>query len=698
MAQYPANIDLSALNRGSGFRLLGESANDQSGHSVSSAGDINGDGLADVIVGAVGADPNGKASGASYVVFGSAADFPANINLARLDGSIGFKLSGVDKDDISGISVAGAGDINGDGIDDMIVGAANAGIGLSGVSYVVFGTTSGFAADIDLSSLDGSNGFSLTGARRDQAGASVASAGDVNGDGFADIVIGATGASPNGTQSGATYVVFGGASGFASNISLSGINGSNGFKLSGVAAYDRSGISVASAGDVNGDGFDDVIVGAPGTQYPGFGKGSSYVVFGRQAGFAPSLDLSTLNGTNGFRLSGGNLEDRGGNSVSSAGDVNGDGFADLVVGAPWADAGGDTGGVTYVVFGKAGGYAPNVNLSRLGGSNGFRLVGPQGDWSGESVSAAGDVNGDGFADVIVGAVFAGPNSAGAAYVVFGKASGFGADIALASLDGSNGFKLSGVATMDRTGSSVASAGDVNGDGFSDLIVGAPTSNSNGTYSGSSYVVFGRAPDTAVVRVGTEASQTLAGGAFDDTLSGLGGDDKLFGNKGVDTLVGGDGNDALRGGVGTDELQGGDGNDFMYGGRNADLLIGGLGRDVFAYTDALDSTSDHYDTIKGFNAQTEFFDLPATVAGIDPRITSGRLSDAHFNQDLAAAVNATTLLAQHAVLFRPDKGAHAHEHYLIVDANGVAGYQAREDFVFRLEQPQNLGALSTDRFV
>ena len=135
--------------------------------------------------------------------------------------------------------------------------------------------------------------------------------------------------------------------------------------------------------------------------------------------------------------------------------------------------------------------------------------------------------------------------------MFGKASGFAANLDLSSLDGSNGFKLSGVAADDHSGVSVASAGDVNGDGFDDLIVGAYAADPHGYSSGASYVVFGRAPDTAVNRTGTNASQTLAGGAFDDTLSGLGGNDRLFGHGGNDNLNGGNGNDVLNGGGGND---------------------------------------------------------------------------------------------------------------------------------------------------
>ena len=131
--------------------------------------------------------------------------------------------------------------------------------------------------------------------------------------------------------------MFGKAAGFGANLDLSTLNGTNGFKLSGVAADDYSGRSVASAGDVNGDGFADLIVGASEADPHGDGSGASYVVFGKAAGFAANLDLSTLNGTNGFKLSGVAADDYSGRSVASAGDVNGDGFADLIVGASDAD-------------------------------------------------------------------------------------------------------------------------------------------------------------------------------------------------------------------------------------------------------------------------------------------------------------------------------------------------------------------------
>ena len=545
MSVFPANIDLSTLNGTTGFKLSGTGAN-VNGHSVASAGDINGDGFADVIVGAPFANSNGTSSGASYVVFGKAGGFASNIDLLSLDGSNGFRLSGVAADDNSGHSVASAGDINGDGFADLIVGAPGAFFTSPGTSYVVFGKAGGFASNINLSSLDGTTGFKISGtAAGDNSGRSVASAGDVNGDGFADLTVGAPFAHPNGNYSGSSYVLFGKATGFTPNINLSSLDGSNGFRLDGTAGDDQSGFSVASAGDVNGDGFDDVMVGAWAADPNGAFSGASYVVFGKAAAFAPDIDLSSLDGSNGFRLTGA-AGDSSGFEVASAGDVNGDGFADLILSARNADPNGTSSGASYVMFGKAAGFASNIDLSSLDGTNGFKLSGAAAyDHAGFSVASAGDVNGDGFADVIVGALGADPNGirSGASYVVFGKAAGFASNINLSSLDGDNGFRISGAAG-EYSGGAVASAGDVNGDGFADLIVKASQSHSG-------YVVFGRAPDSAVTRTGTDASQTLAGGAFGDTLSGLGGDDELFGNGGGDILDGGAGIDVMRGGAGND---------------------------------------------------------------------------------------------------------------------------------------------------
>src|SRR6267154_620100 len=398
MPQFPAVIALSTLNGSTGFRIDGEAAGNYAGFSVSSAGDINGDGFADIIIGADAGSPNGLYSGISYIVFGKASGFSPTFQLSSLSGGNGFQINGEAAYGFAGYSVAGAGDINGDGFADFIVGApflSPNGTG-SGASYIVFGKASSFGANFELSSLNGTSGFQINGeAAGDNAGFSVSSAGDVNGDGFADFIIGAPNAGPNGAKSGASYVVFGKSSGFSSNLDLSSLNGSNGFQINGKTAGDYAGAAV-SAGDINGDGLTDLLIGAPSAAPNGLYSGAAYVVFGKASGFPASLELSSLNGSNGFQINGDSAYSLAGSSIASAGDVNGDGITDIIIGAHGANG---KSGAAYVVFGRASGWGANLDLSSLNGTNGFKISGEAvGDYAGYSVSSAGDVNGDGFGD------------------------------------------------------------------------------------------------------------------------------------------------------------------------------------------------------------------------------------------------------------------------------------------------------------
>ncbi|ATE60100.1 hypothetical protein CCZ27_09185 [Thauera sinica] len=517
-AAVTGGVMLSDVAAGSGgFVINGQAAGDLSGYAVSNAGDVNGDGLDDLLVGAYGADTaNGTDAGRAYVVFGK-TDTTA-VNLADVAaGTGGFLIDGQSAWK-TGITVSAAGDVNGDGLADFIVGAQGASNG-AGHSYVLFGKAD--TTPIDLSNLSG-GGFVITGATDGDGAARVSGAGDVNGDGLADFIVGAPGA--NGTA-GTSYVVFGTTSTAA--VDLSNLASNNaGFVINGETAGDYSGMSVSGVGDVNGDGLADFIIGAGNAN--GL-AGRSYVVFGKTDNAAIDLaDLSTVGGL-GFVIEGAQANSYNGFSVSNAGDVNGDGLADLIVGAPYLSD--SSKGRSYVVFGKTGNATVNLSAVEAGSGGGFIIEGTAGIASnGLSVSYAGDFNGDGLADLIVGAP---GGTSGDAFVVYGRAGSSAVNLEDVAA-GSGGFAIVGEVDGDFAGISVSYAGDVNGDGFADLIVGAHHSNTPGADAGRSYVIFG--------------GDALAHPAFHESVVdvvGTNGDDAyLTVSAGQKTVVAGAGNDNI----------------------------------------------------------------------------------------------------------------------------------------------------------
>jgi FG-GAP repeat len=507
----PGEVHLPTMDGTDGFVLTGNAGSDNLGAFLSAIGDINGDGFGDF---AASQNNVGSTQAKIAVVFGKAGGIPASFKADTLDGSNGFIVSAAVpvppaiRDEFTAVS--GPGDLNGDGIDDLVVGLGNNKVGSKGQAgqvFVIYGKNTAFAAELLLADIDGTNGFRIDGAEQflligERLGGH--RRGDFNNDGKADLLIG--------SRTSGVYVVYGKASNFAHPFDLGTLDGSNGFQITKAANNDGSGNALAAAGDVNGDGIDDIIMGAKQTTIGNTNKaGAAYVIFGSTSAFPAAFDPSTLDGSNGFSITGIAPDfSATGTSVDGAGDFNGDGIADIIVGTP----AGAQAGRADVIFGSNSGFSASLSLGDITAANGFTLTGERagtafsaGDQLGSSVSGAGDINGDNIADILVGAQAKGQsanNQNGEAYVVFGSSSALPASMVPTDLNGNNGLFLTGGNTGDTIGDSV-SAADINNDGFSDLIVG---SRGNDKVAGgfiigevgAAYVVYGKMSAAAPVTI------------------------------------------------------------------------------------------------------------------------------------------------------------------------------------------------------
>ncbi|MEO0425496.1 MAG: integrin alpha [Pseudomonadota bacterium] len=500
-----------------GITLDGVSEGGAAGISVSTAGDFNGDGIDDLLVGALGESTGEQSNvGAVYVVFGSST-FPSEFRLGDLDGENGFVVRGMQELDSLGENLASLGDLNGDGFDDIGLGAVFGDGPVRrdvGTVYVIYGGENvAPGGEFDLSSLDGVNGFFTFGFFDGGRAMRVSSAGDLNADGYLDIAIGSELADPGFVDNpGQLHVIYGGPElGSTGSIALRTLTPETGFTLNGVEVDTQTGRDTAEAFDVNGDGIDDLLFGASSLSADGseIGReGGAYVLFG-SPGLSPPRDLlGQLDGENGFLLECVGSNYRCGVSVGSLGDMNNDGYNDFVVSGSEARPTGELSvGESYIVFGGPDvGGSGVVRTSELDGSNGITIEGRnENDRLGRESNPAGDINGDGIPDAVVGAAGAELESdgefddRGEVYVLYGHADlGSVPRIHVDDLDGENGFAIQGRlidGRGDLIGIGVRGVGDFNADGIDDLAVGASNAQPDGLFAqGKVFLLFGRDED------------------------------------------------------------------------------------------------------------------------------------------------------------------------------------------------------------
>ena len=430
------------------------------GDSVATAGDVNGDGFGDLLIGAPGLDGETPDSGQVLLYHGSAHGPTSLPDWSDAGGQVGAEY---------GFSLGSAGDVNGDGFDDVIAGAwlYDAGNIDDGKAFVFHGsrdgleTTPSWTADANQSTA----GF----------GRSVAAAGDVNGDGFSDVIVGAYLYSHTNLNEGRAFVFHG---------SEQGLSAEPSWVANGNRDQAWFGFSVATAGDVNGDGFSDVLVSTI-NHTSGFPlEGRTSLFLGSRNGLRAIPSWSFTSRQSGARL---------GWAVATAGDVNGDGFSDVVTSTWLFDNGQLNEGKVFLFYGSLLGLSLFPSWEVEGNQDRARL--------GWSVGTAGDVNGDGFSDLIIGApgFDRGEPNEGAAFLYLGSPAGPGSEPA---------WTAEGDQADSQFGGSVGTAGDINGDGFSDVIVGAWFHDAGLENQGKALVYLGTAaglsPDPAWTGLGDQA--------------------------------------------------------------------------------------------------------------------------------------------------------------------------------------------------
>ncbi|MBN1956286.1 MAG: FG-GAP repeat protein [Anaerolineae bacterium] len=414
------------------------------GSAIKAAGDVNGDGYADVIVGAELYDNSESNEGMVFVYHGSAGGLGLAPAWVANGGQINARF---------GSAVSTAGDVNGDGYYDVVVGAIlyDAGESNEGAAFVYHGSATGLEVT-PAWMMEGDQDFGYY-------GAAVGMAGDVNGDGYGDVLVGMTGYENGEISEGAAFLYYGASSGLDTSPAWVGESDQAGAQM---------GNQVSTAGDVDGDGYADLVIAAEQYDNELANEGRLFVYHGSSSGPAATPDWIVE----------GDQENCGfGTSTGLAGDVNGDGYSDIVVGSPRSNEGEDNEGMAYAFYGSTDGLQETANWTAEGDQDGAMM--------GAAVGTAGDVNGDGYADVIVGLPYYdnGQEDEGAAVVYHGSAWG---------LNTTADWMVEGDQAWAYMGLSVGSAGDVNGDGYGDVVVGADGYTDAYGDEGAAFVYHGSA--------------------------------------------------------------------------------------------------------------------------------------------------------------------------------------------------------------
>ena len=434
-AVYPITVDPLVTVENVKITASDAAANDYFGMALDGAGDINGDGYGDIIVGAGGQDNVGSESGGAYVYYGSSGgiDTTTEDKLTASDAASG---------DWFGRNVGGGGDFNADGYDDVVVAAHDRDETTynEGAVYVYYGSASG----IDTTSEQ--RIMASDAATADRFGQDVAVAGDINGDGYADLIVGSIYDDDNGSDSGSAYIYYGSASGIdtATEDKLTASDGS---------ASDWFGLTVSGAGDIDADGYDDVIVGTWKGDGTVANSGTVYIYYGTASGIDASSEQM-------LEASDATFNHVYGGAISSGGDINADGYGDVLVGAIYGTG-------TYVYYGTASGIDTTSEQILTNGS-----------YFGWGLSNAGDVDNDGYDDIIVHQLGSG------AYILHGTSTG---------VDTADMISIEPDDITGTTGFTPAFAGDVNNDGYSDVIGGASSEDSVASDAGAVFVFHGE-PD------------------------------------------------------------------------------------------------------------------------------------------------------------------------------------------------------------